>query len=112
MRKHTVHGLQCQDDVLPYRQITYDTCQLSILRAEGNTILHGSHRICQLFRLAVYFQLAACYILQAKEHLRRLRTTGAQEPGKADNLALVDLQGDILYLPDAGSVVSLNKHFL
>ena len=88
--EEALHHLEGQDDVFPNAEFTHDTVALSVLRQVSDTLLHGVQGLAYLYFLTVHPDAAAGDVVGAKDGADTLTAPGAQQPGKAVDLALTD----------------------
>ncbi|BAB51502.1 mll4969 [Mesorhizobium japonicum MAFF 303099] len=83
-----------QRNVLGDRQVEQDAGQLAVFRHQENAVRDGVGRRTQHKRLAVELERAAEAAVDAEEHAGELSAAGADEAGKAEDLAAPDIEVD------------------
>ena len=73
-------------------------------------MVDGVHRLADLDGDAGDLEVAVCHLRHAEEHLGGLRAAGAEQAGKAEQLALLLVEGDVLHLAGHADVIGLKHH--
>ena len=92
-----IHISGWQDRVFHDGAAQHQAVLLAIFRYHGDAVFHGIAGTVDLNLSAFHRDSSALRPVQAKHTAQRFGPPRADDPGKAQNLALMNLKGDVFY---------------